>query len=49
MLKAVLRYVPLIPLCAAVLLFLLMPFERAEEAGGELVHRTAMGLHHSLL
>jgi hypothetical protein len=38
MVKAVLRYVPLIPLSAAVLLFLLMPFERTEEAGGELVH-----------
>jgi hypothetical protein len=38
MFKAVLRYVPLIPLSAAVLLFLLMPFERSRDAGGELLH-----------
>jgi hypothetical protein len=41
--KAWLQYVPLVPLIAAVLLFLLMPFEGARESSGEPVAATAMG------
>ena len=44
--KTVLRYVPLGPLLLAILLFLLMPFDKGpKEGGGELVLNSPPSTH----